>query len=275
MIDGNTKVCGVIGNPVQHTLSPMIHNYLSEKYGVNMIYTPFLVEDSGLKDAVMGIKGLGMRGVNVTVPYKQEVVRFMDELSDVAKELKSVNTIINDDDMLFGYNTDSYGFSMLLKHEEVDLTDKKILLLGAGGATPSVVYSLLSEPIETVDILNRTKEKATNIANNMKKLGYKNVRVGALEEKYDIIINATSVGLSKEDVSPLSDYSLVHEDGILIDLLYNPKKTIFLEIGEALGIRGVNGLSMLIYQAFYAYELFTGIMPSYEDFLYLQGVLNQ
>ena len=275
MLDGSTKVYGVIGNPIEHTRSPMIHNYLAEKYGINMVYVPFLVQDDDLKDAIVGMKGLGMHGLNVTVPYKYEAVRFVDELSDEAGDLKSINTIIHDDGKLYGYNTDAYGFEMLLKQEEISLAGKKVLVLGAGGAAPAVVYSLIRESECAVDILNRTKEKAVSIVNNMRKLGFKNVGVGAIEEKYDIIVNTTSVGLSEEDVSPLADYSLIKEDGVLIDLLYNPAKTIFLEIGEALGVQGVNGLSMLLYQAFYAFELFTGIMPTQEYFVYLQGVLSE
>ena len=257
-VDGKTKQLGIIGNPVGHSFSPAMHNYISEALGKNYIYCAYNVEKDELKNAVEGLRGLGFAGVNVTAPYKQDVMPYLDAISEKSKAFDSVNTIVNDGGKLIGYTTDADGFYMSLKREGFNVTGKDVLILGAGGVVRPVASLLAMEGASSVTIVNRTKEKADKIACEIEKsIGYtvfKEIR----HTHYDLVINTTSLGMHpNEDKMPPFDFGLIDKESFVADMIYNPAETLFLKEAKKMGAKTLNGLGMLIYQGILAYELFT------------------
>ncbi len=260
MITGKTKVIGIFGDPVEHSLSPLIHNEAFKYLGLDYCYVPFLVKKEKLKEAVEGIKALNIKGVNITVPHKEEVIQYLDELSEEATIIGAVNTILNQEGILKGFNTDAKGFIYSLKEAEINIKDKNILVLGAGGAAKAVIYGILMEK-GRVFIYNRTIEKAKNLEKNFKKVGYinvlKTIEKGVLE-KMDIIVNATSLGLKKNDPLPLSP-EFLNSDQIYCDIVY--PETPMMREAEKVGCKVIGGIGMLLWQAVFAFEIWTEIKP--------------
>lgn len=256
MITGKTKIVGIFGDPIEHTLSPLMHNAAFKELGIDYCYVPFHVKKEKLKEAVEAIRALNMRGVNITVPHKEAVMSYLDEISEEAKYIGAVNTILNEEGKLKGFNTDAYGFIKSLKEENIFLKDKFILLLGAGGAAKAVAYGVLKEGAN-IFIFNRTPSKAYKIKQSFSQIG----KIEVIEQikpelmaKIQIVINATSLGLKKEDPLPL-DPSLLKKGQTYVDLIYT--KTPLLKEAEKRGCKVIDGLGMLLWQAAKAFEIWT------------------
>ena len=246
----------VIGNPIDHSLSPLLHNFWLKKYGINAIYEKHFVEENDIEKIINDMRESKIQGINVTVPFKKVVIPFLDQLSDTAKETQSVNTIFKKQNELVGDNTDVYGFTEAIKLTNFNLTNKKALILGAGGVVPSIILSLKSMGASEITLSNRTKKKADDL-----KKSFPFLKVVSWGEtiKSDLIINATSIGIKKNEEIKL-DYSKL--DGQLFyDVIYNPPKTKFLENAKKSGKKTENGKNMFVYQAMKAFEIWNGITP--------------
>lgn len=257
MITGKTKIIGIFGDPVQHTLSPLIHNEAFNYLGLDYCYVAFHVKKDKLKEAVEGIKALNIKGVNITVPHKEAVIQYIDELSDEAKNIEAVNTILNSDGILKGFNTDVNGFILSLKEEGILIKDKNFLLLGAGGAAKAIVYGILKEG-GRVYIYNRTLSKAVAIKEKFKDFGF--IEITEIDkpvtEKVDIIVNATSLGLKKDDPMPLSPM-LIKPEHVYCDIVY--PETPLMKEAERIGCKVIGGIGMLIWQAAFAFKIWTEV----------------
>ena len=250
----------VIGNPIEHSLSPLLHSFWIKKHGINAIYEKQLVKKNGIEKIFNDMKENKIQGINVTVPFKKVVIPFLDRLSDTAKKTQSVNTIFKRQNKLVGDNTDVYGFSEAIKLTNFDLTNKKALILGAGGVVPSLILALKKMGSLQITLSNRTNEKAENL-----KKSFPFLKVISWGEtiKSDLIINATSLGIKKNDEIKL-DYSKL--DGQLFyDVIYNPQKTKFLENAKKFDRKTENGKNMFIYQAQKAFEIWHGIKPEINE----------
>jgi shikimate dehydrogenase len=263
-IDSYTVMYGVFGDPVRHSKSPIMLNRAFREAGLNAAYAAFHILPGQLEDAVKGIRALGFRGVNVTIPHKQEVMKYLDEIDEEAREIGAVNTIVNEQGRLIGYNTDGIGYVRSLKEETgLSLRGKSILLLGAGGASRGVVYALAKEQPAAIWIANRTKERAEQLAREMGKYadttGIGMDAVAAFAKRADLVINNTPVGMYPNvDETPL-DASLIRPHAVVSDLVYNPLITRFLREAEAAGATVHGGLGMFVYQGAYAFEYWTGL----------------
>ena len=246
----------VIGNPISHSLSPKLHNYWLKQNNINAIYDKIKLEEDGIKEIIQDIKKQKIAGCNVTVPFKKKVIPFLDTLSYEAEKTQSVNTIIFEKGNLIGHNTDIAGFDKAIKALKFNMKDKKILILGAGGVVPSIIFALKEMDVLEIDISNRTRQKAENL-----KILFKNLSIlewGKLTD-FDVVINATSVGLNNEKID--LDFSEVGKNKLFYDVIYNPPETNFLKVGKELGNITENGKTMFIYQASEAFKLWHGIEP--------------
>ena len=250
----------VIGNPIEHSLSPLLHNFWIKKYNVNALYKKQLLEKNDVEKVISEVRASKLHGINVTVPFKNTVIPFLDQLSDTAQKTQSVNTIFKSQNKLVGDNTDVYGFSEAIKLTNFNPANKKVLILGAGGVVPSVLLALKNMGVNQITLSNRTKEKAINLKKNFPFL---NVIDWGETIKSDLIINATSIGIKQNDEIKL-DYTKL--DGQLFyDVIYNPPKTKFLENAKNSGKKTENGKNMFIYQAMKAFQTWHGIKPEIND----------
>lgn len=261
MINSKTYLTGLIGNPVEHSLSPEIHNFMFAETKENGIYLAFKVEKENIKKSLEGMKSLGIKGFNVTIPHKEEVLSSLDFISEEVKAIKACNTIFNNDGKLEGYNTDYLGFLKTLEEEGFQIEGKNIAVLGAGGASRAILLALKNNKPSNVDIFNRSLDKAKNLIDEFE---IKNSRAFLLTDfknhslKYDLIINTTSVGMGElKDQSPIEENVELKKEVILYDLIYNPSKTKFLEIGASSNLKIINGLDMLLYQAILSFQIWT------------------
>ena len=246
----------VIGNPISHSLSPRLHNYWLKQNNIDATYDKIRLEENGIKEIIQDIRKQKIAGCNVTVPFKKKVIPFLDSLSSEAEKTQSVNTIIFEKGNVIGQNTDIVGFDKAIKALNFNMKDKKILILGAGGVVPSIVFALKKMDILEITISNRTKKKAENL-----KILFKNLNVvewGNLSE-FDVVINATSLGLNNETIN--LDFSSLGPDKLFYDVIYNPHETNFLKMGKQLGYKTENGKTMFIYQALEAFKLWHKIEP--------------
>ena len=264
MITAKTKQLGIIGDPVEHSFSPKMHNFISEKMGYDYTYSGFHVKSGDVKDAIAGVRALGIKGINVTAPHKIAVMEHIDVISEDAKKLGAVNTIVNKDGMLYGYNTDSEGFYMALMHAGIDPENAKTLVLGAGGVVKPPLMRLIQAKPKSVTIVNRTKSKAEALAKLLKETTGFDVKTEIESFDFDIVLNTTSAGMEpQEDSLPIdeidevADLDFINENTAAVDMIYNPAETKFLRIARENGAKTLNGLDMLIYQGIIAYELFT------------------
>ncbi len=275
-INGKTKIIGVIGKNIKNSLSPLFHNQIILKYSLNFCYLPFQVAETDLGKAIQGIKALNIRGVNITFPYKEKAIEFLDKVEKSARRIGAVNTIVNNKGFLTGYNTDVIGFKKSLQEDgEFVIKEKKAVILGAGGAARAVVYALLEEKIEEICIFNRTLEKAKKIKQNLSSFFPKSsISVFPLEgedlkdkiEKAHLLVNATSLGMPpRVDYTPLPDEKLFHPNLLVYDLIYHPARTLFLRQAERAGAKIINGLPMLVYQGMESFYLWTGLKPEGEE----------
>lgn len=266
-ISGKTKVTGLFGYPVEHSLSPAMHNVAFEYLKLDYCYVTFSVRPDMLKDAVQAIRALGLKGVNVTVPHKENVIPFLDEISEEASFIGAVNTIKNDDGKLKGNNTDGRGFMQSLSEAGIDVGDKKILIVGAGGASRAIGYYLCKEASEVhlFDVddkkANSLKEHLNKLKGNISLADAKSVKNKDFFSGIDIIINATPLGLKPDDPTPVN-ISLINKNHMVCDLIY--KETPLLREASKIGCKTMDGLGMLLWQGVFAFKIWTGIMPPVE-----------
>ena len=251
-----TKKYFVIGNPINHSLSPKLHNYWLKENNIDAIYDKKKIEEKNLQTIISEVKEKKINGINVTVPFKRAVIPYLDRLSPEAEQTQSVNTIILSNDNLVGHNTDILGFDKAIKNLNFDMRGKKIFILGAGGVVPSIIFALNKMNVSKIIISNRTKEKAENLKSRFHNLEI--LEWGDIND-FDVIINATSLGLNKEPIN--LDFSKFANNKLFYDVIYNPEETNFLKEGKKLGNRTENGKLMFIYQAFEAFKLWHGIEP--------------
>ena len=247
----------VIGNPIDHSLSPDLHNYWIKNSSIDAIYEKKKINESQLEQIISQVRDNKIKGINVTVPFKKTVIPYLDELTAEAQSTQSVNTIYKKDNKVIGHNTDIFGFKASIEKTKYNFSNKEALILGAGGVVPSIIFSLIKMKVSKIKISNRTKEKAENL----KKL-FKNIEIVKWGEvsNFDIIINATSVGLKEEDNLNI-DFSSISGNKFFYDVIYNPSETNFLKIGKKLGNETLNGKLMFIYQAFSAFNIWHGLEP--------------
>jgi shikimate dehydrogenase len=270
LISGQTVICGIIGDPIGHTMSPAMHNAAFKSLGLNYVYVPFKVKSMELRKAIEGIRGLNLRGVNVTIPHKVAVIQLLDKLDPLAERIGAVNTIVNDEGILTGYNTDATGFLQTLRDLNVEPAEKKVLLLGAGGAARAIGHILTREKTR-VTILNRKQELswAEDLAARLSR-NYK-TEVKALEltaenlkkavNNAEILVNATSLGMSPEiDATPVPA-ELLRADLTVFDVVYNPLQTRLLREAKAAGAKTIDGLEMLVRQGAVSFEIWTAVKP--------------
>lgn len=265
-INGKTRLCGLIGNPVEHTISPDIHNTLANACGIDLVYAPFHVETGRLEAAVKGAYALNVLGVNVTVPYKKEIIPFLQEVDPLAAAVESVNTLVRVEGGYKGFNTDMSGLYRAMQEDGVSLKGQEVILLGAGGVGRAVAYLCAMKGASCVYLLNRNADKAQKVAEEV------NERSGnpcvcamgldgwkELPDRRYLCIQATSVGLypdcERAVVEDTAFYEKVHTG---YDLIYRPAETKFMRMVKEAGGSSFNGLKMLVYQGIEAFELWTG-----------------
>ena len=246
----------VIGNPINHSLSPKLQNWWLKENNIDAKYDKIKLEDHEIKNFIQDIKEQKIAGCNVTVPFKNKVIPFLDKLSHEAEQTQSVNTITFDNGNLIGHNTDIGGFDTAIKKLNFKINGKKVLILGAGGVVPSIIFALKNMGVQEITISNRTRERAETLKvlfNNLKILEW-----GDLTD-FHMIINATSLGLNNEKIN--LDFSSLGHDKLFYDIIYNPQETPFLKVGKQLGCKTENGKTMFVYQALEAFKLWHNIEP--------------
>lgn len=264
-MDGKTRVCGLIANPVEHSMSPLMQNFYGKETGVNLAYVPFKVEDDQVEAAIKGAFALNIQGLNVTVPHKQRVMEYLTDIDEDAEVIGAVNTLVRTEHGYKGYNTDGAGLKRALDGAGIGIAGEECILLGAGGAAKAAAYVLAKNGAQRVYILNRNEERAGALADDMNKRQGDALMVPLALEDYDRIpfkkggylaVQSTSVGMDPhvEDVI-LEDerfYEMIHTG---VDIVYTPTETRFMKLIRAVGGRAVNGLDMLLYQGIIAFEL--------------------
>lgn len=269
-INSSTKTLCLLGHPVRQSFSPSIHNYLFKKYGLNNIYMCFDVEKENLKNALDGIKSLGIIGGNITIPHKVEVINHLDFVDKNAKLIGAVNTIKNVDGVLKGYNTDGVGFVKSIKDKGYSLIGKRIMVLGAGGASRSICVELAANNVASIEIRNRSEDRPKEIVQTIKdnfdiSISYSLKEVSSIDlGSIDILINTTPIGMGTCEC-PI-DQLIVPKDGLLVcDIVYKPHETQFIKWAKMHNLDVVYGIDMLINQGVEAFFIWTGIRPNKGD----------
>lgn len=277
-IDGSTRTCGLIGNPVEHTLSPAIHNTLAAMFGHHLVYVPFHVKE-GLKEAIEGAYALNILGMNVTVPYKSEVMKYLVKTDEKAKQIGAVNTLVYTKGGYIGYNTDMPGLYRAMEEDGLTFLNEWVLILGAGGVARAVALLAAEKGAEKICILNRTLKRAQDIAAELREVLAESGRKGTpqlmalslaeyekLEGNDWIGIQATSVGMfPKNEEVIIEDAGFYQKLKAGYDLIFNPYETKFMKLVKAAGKPAYNGLKMLLYQGIIAYELWNGVTVTKEQ----------
>lgn len=266
-IDGQTKMCGLIGNPVGHTLSPLIHNTLASLCEIPLVYGAFQVDEGKLKDAVAGAFALHLAGLNVTVPYKRDVIAELCEVDELAEQIGAVNTLVRQDNGFKGYNTDMPGLYRAMCSDGMELAGQEIIILGAGGAARAVAFLCATKGAAHVYVLNRTLQKAEAIVREIReKTGYAHMTAMELKDHRLLtgntyqVIQSTSVGLAPHDKEAvITDETFYQKIVKGYDLVYRPADTRFMQLVRAHGGEAFNGLKMLLYQGVIAFELWNSV----------------
>jgi len=251
----------VIGNPIEHSLSPKLHNYWIKNNNINAVYEKQKLIENDLERIISQVREKKINGINVTVPFKKAVISYLDELTVEANKTQSVNTIYLKNNKLVGDNTDIIGFQKSVEDFKYDLNNKEVFILGAGGVVPSIIFALIKMKVSKIIISNRTREKADVLKNS-----FKNIEIvdWGKAPNFDMIINATSLGLKKEDRINVDFLSTI-KNKFFYDVIYNPQETNFLKVGKELGNRTLNGKMMFIYQALSAFYLWHGLKPDVNE----------
>ena len=271
-ITGHTRLTALLGSPVAHSISPLMHNEAFQLLDLDYTYLCFEVNEETLPAAVDGLKACGIRGFNLTMPNKNKIVELLDELSPAARLIGAVNTVVNDDGHLIGYNTDGVGYMQAVKDAGYDITGKTITIMGAGGAATAICAQAALDGVEKIHIFaretsrfwDRTQKLAENINSTLpcKAVLHENKDTAALAQaifESALLLNATSVGMAPNtEGTIIEDTSLYHPDLIVSDVIYNPRETRFLKEAREAGCRTFNGMYMLLYQGAEAFRLWTG-----------------
>ena len=258
-------MCGVIGDPITHSLSPAMHNAAFNHLKLDFVFLAFRVKAAELENAVRGMRGLGIRGLNVTMPHKAAVTRYLDEVDSTVKFLGSANTVLNEGGKLLGFNTDGVGALQALRENGVNPDEKKLLLLGAGGAAKAAAFSLAQEA-EALCILNRAPEKAKELAGALNRMFGTKVVSDVLSPSTiqknlhdaDILVNATSVGMHPNISQSLVATQWLKPNLCVMDIVYNPVETKLAKDAKAAGAKVISGVEMLLYQGAASFEIWTG-----------------
>jgi len=271
-ITGRSKIAGIIGNPLEHSISPQLHNTLSRLLGNDLAYIPLRVEKNDLGNAVKGLIAVNAAGFNITIPYKQDIMKHLDVISEEALLYGAVNTVKNNGGKLYGYNTDADGFLRSFREEAgIGFENREVAVLGAGGAARAIAVKIALEKASRINIVNRTLSKASEIAEVINNKIRPAASIFSPEEfekqnvisRCDIIVNTTSIGMYPDvGSSPVNRAYTFLQSQVVYDVIYNPVKTRLLKDAEGSGCKVVNGLGMLIYQGIYAYEIWTGLKVS-------------
>jgi len=251
----------VIGNPIEHSLSPKLHNYWIKKNNIEAVYDKKQINESDIQSVIYKIRNEKIKGINVTIPFKKLVIPFMDELSLEANESQSVNTIYFQNGKIIGHNTDISGFELGIKYSKYDVKNKIVFILGSGGVVSSLIIALKKMGAAKIIISNRTKTKAADLKKIFNEL---EIVDWGKTPNFDMIINATSIGLKNEEGINL-DYASVGHNKFFYDLIYNPKETIFLKRAKLFGNKAENGKMMFIYQAHQAFTIWHKLMPDINE----------
>ena len=251
----------VIGNPIDHSLSPKLHNYWCKKNNINAVYYRKLLKENEIENIIYKIKKDEVNGINVTLPFKKSVISFVDKLTPEAEETQSVNTVYKEKNIIIGHNTDIAGFELALRYAKFDAEGKKVFILGSGGVVPSIVLGLKRAKASKILLSNRTKSKAEELKKNFQEIEI--INWGEMPN-FDIIINATSIGLNNKDEIKI-DYSSLGSNKLFFDLIYNPRETIFLKKAKLSGNRAENGKMMFIYQAHQSFTIWHNTMPTIDE----------
>ena len=251
----------VIGNPIEHSLSPKLHNYWIKQNNLNAVYDKKQLDESEIERMIAEVKNSKINGINVTVPFKKSVIPFLDQLTLLADETQSVNTIFKKDNQVVGDNTDIGGFEYALKHINYDVKNKRVFILGAGGVVPSIILALKRLGASKIFLSNRTKKKAENLKKNH---SYLKIIDWGQNPDFDIIINATILGLKNKDQITL-DHSKLGSNKLFYDVIYNPSETNFLLKGKELGNQIENGKMMFVYQAQLAFKIWHNVLPKIDN----------
>lgn len=262
------KLYAVIGDPIAHSMSPLMHNDLFQFYGIDAHYQALQVKEQALADAVRGLKAINISGFNITIPHKVAVMPLLDEIDPLAQAIGAVNTVVNKEGNLIGYNTDGSGYVRGLQNYLADLQDKKVLIIGAGGAARAIYFTMAHEGVNHIDLANRTAEKAASLAHDCPyDVITKALTLSEAEDNlasYDLIIQTTSIGMvPKTECEPISLHNL-RETAFVSDIIYNPFETLFLKNSRLKGAGTQNGLDMFVLQGALAFEKWTGIFPDTE-----------
>lgn len=262
LITGKAKIAAVLGWPIEHSRSPLLHNFWLQRYQIDGAYIPLAVKVEDFKNVIQGMKAAGFKGCNVTIPHKEAAYQCCDIVDETAKKMGSVNTLwFTEDGKIHGTSTDGDGFVANLKDADVTLTDKKILILGAGGAARSVAYSLIQDGAQ-ITITNRTLQRAEQLVRDLgagqiiewqswiKELG-----------QFDVLVNTTSLGMEGKD-DYLFDLQHASKDLVVTDIVYVPRVTPLLEAAELKGLKTVEGLGMLLHQARLGFTKWFGVDPA-------------
>lgn len=263
MISGKSKVCGVMAYPVEHSMSPLMHNYYSEKTGTDLVYVPFKVEPGRVEEAVKGAYALNFTGMNVTVPHKQEVMKYLVDIDEDAKAIGAVNTLVRTDGGYKGYNTDAAGLKRAMTEAGIEIRDCTCILFGAGGAARAAACVLAKEGASVIYVLNRSLEKAEALSEIVNERFGRRIMLpmalddyGKLECSSCLAVQTTSVGMHPNvDHAPVEDAEFYKKIDTAVDIVYTPMETKFMKYVRAAGGKAVGGLDMLIYQGVIAYEL--------------------
>ena len=268
MISGKTIICGIIGDPIEHTMSPVMHNTAFKTLGLDYAYIPFKVKSLELRKAIEGIRGLNLRGVNVTIPHKVAVMQLLDRIDPMAEKIGAINTIVNDSGILTGYNTDAAGFLQTLREKGIEPAEKMVMLLGAGGAGRSISNILAAEGAKLV-VLNRKQKLASveDLARRLTDFYGADIKVRELTNEnlkkaiqdVDIMVNATSLGMRPDDDQTPVPADLLHANMTVFDIIYNPRPTRLLREAKAAGARIIDGVEMLVQQGAVSFEKWTGV----------------
>ncbi len=265
-ISGRTKVAAIIGFPVEHTLSPVMHNAAFRSLGLDWIYVSFSVPPGSIREAVEGIRALGIAGVNVTVPHKEAIIPYLDSLSHEASLFGAVNTIKNEDGYLKGFNTDGEGFLMSMREIGVEPEGLEVLIFGAGGAARAITGALALNGAKLIHIVNRTEEKAVFLTEHFSqhfsqtRFYHHPFRFQEIKEilpGIHMLINATTIGLKEEDHLPVA-FDRIKKDAIIADIVYKPSGTSLLSEAKKHGFKTLSGEGMLLYQGALSFEIWTG-----------------
>ena len=279
-INSSTKTICLLGHPIKHSFSPTIHNYLFKKYLKNNIYVCFDVEEDKLKDSIFGIKALDIRGCNVTIPHKVNIIKYLDSIDENAKLIGAVNTINNKGGILKGYNTDGIGFVKSILDKNYEIKNKKVMIIGAGGACRSIAIELAANGVKSIEIRNRSLERANEIIksindnfNTYAKCS-KDAIDGSSLMNVDILINTTPIGM-ENDLCPIDTNIKIDKNLLVCDIVYKPQDTVFLKWARKNNLDIIYGIDMLINQAFEAFKIWTGISTCNEDFEHIKKLYEE